>query len=45
MSQSFAHGAHIVTMPHSVFDKMYNHVLTDKGLDQFDKDYAASIQE
>jgi len=22
---------------------MYNHILTDKGLDQFDKDYAESI--
>ena len=32
VSQSFANGANIVTMPPSVFDKMYNHVLTDKGL-------------
>ena len=31
VSQSFAHGADIVTMPPSVFEKMYNHVLTDKG--------------
>ena len=30
-------------MPPTVFEKMYNHILTDKGLDQFDKDYAASI--
>ena len=37
--QSFAHGAHIVTMPPSVFDKMYNHVLTDKGLQIFDEDW------
>ena len=41
VSQSFANGAHIVTMPPSVFDKMYHHVLTDKGLEIFDKDYAA----
>ena len=31
----------IVTMPPSVFEKMYNHVLTDKGLDIFDKDWEA----
>ena len=39
VSQSFANGANIVTMPPSVFDKMYNHVLTDKGLELFDKDW------
>ena len=39
VSQSFANGANIVTMPPSVFDKMYNHVLTDKGLEIFDKDW------
>tara|TARA_B100000965_G_scaffold289100_1_gene246958 strand:- start:2258 stop:2929 length:672 start_codon:yes stop_codon:yes gene_type:complete len=39
VSQSFANGAHIVTMPPAVFEKMYNHVLTDKGLEQFDKDW------
>ena len=40
VSQSFANGADIVTMPPAVFEKMYNHVLTDKGLEQFDKDWA-----
>ena len=45
VSKCFGVGADIVTMPPAVFEKMYNHVLTDKGLDQFDKDYAASIQE
>ena len=45
VSKCFGVGADIVTMPPSVFEKMYKHVLTDKGLDQFDKDYAASIQE
>ena len=39
VSQSFANGANIVTMPPSVFDKMYNHVLTDKGLQIFDEDW------
>ena len=39
VSQSFAHGADIVTMPPTVFEKMYNHVLTDKGLQIFDADH------
>ena len=39
VSQSFANGANIVTMPPAVFEKMYNHVLTDKGLELFDKDW------
>ena len=39
VSKSFEHGAGIVTMPPSVFEKMYNHVLTDKGLDLFQKDW------
>ena len=45
VSECFGVGADIVTMPPAVFEKMYNHVLTDKGLDQFDKDYAASVKE
>ena len=43
VADCFSVGADIVTMPPTVFEKMYNHILTDKGLDQFDKDYAASI--
>ena len=39
---AFALGADICTVPVSVFDKMYNHVLTDKGIEQFNKDHAAS---
>jgi len=35
---AFALGADICTVPVSVFDKMYNHVLTDKGIKQFNKD-------
>ena len=31
-------------MPTGVFEKMYNHILTDKGLDLFDKDFAASVE-
>ena len=40
VSDSFASGAHVVTMPPTVFEKMYNHVLTDKGLYLFDMDWA-----
>ena len=40
VSDSFAAGADIVTLPPSVFTKMYNHVLTDKGLYLFDMDWA-----
>ena len=40
VSNSFASGAEVVTMPPSIFEKMYNHVLTDKGLYQFDMDWA-----
>ena len=45
VSKCYGVGADVVTMPPTVFEKMYNHVLTDKGLDQFDKDYAASVKE
>ena len=40
VSDSFASGAHVVTMPPTIFEKMYNHVLTDKGLYLFDMDWA-----
>ena len=43
VGRAFEYGADIVTMPTKVFEGMYNHILTDKGLDQFDKDYAESI--
>ena len=29
-------------MPPQIFEGMYNHVLTEAGLKQFDKDYEAS---
>lgn len=32
-------GAHIGTMPFKVMDSLFNHPLTDKGLEQFLKDY------
>ena len=44
VGRAFEYGAHIVTIPPGVFDGMYKHVLTDAGLDQFDKDWAG-VQE
>ena len=43
-AQCFSFGADVVTMPTKVFDGMYDHILTDKGMDIFDKDYAKSIE-
>ena len=39
---AFALGADICTVPPAVFDRMYDHVLTDKGIEQFERDHAAS---
>lgn len=36
--RSFYNGAQIVTMPPAVFEGMYNHILTDKGLEIFEQD-------
>ena len=38
-------GAHIATMPFKVLDMLFNHPLTDTGLDQFLKDWAKVFQE
>lgn len=43
VGRAFEYGADIVTMPPKVFEGMYKHILTDKGLDIFDKDHAATI--
>ena len=42
VSTAFALGADICTVPVDVFDRMYNHVLTDKGIEQFERDHAAT---
>jgi transaldolase len=42
--ESAAAGAAIGTMPFKVLDMLFNHPLTDKGLDQFLKDYAKAFQ-
>ena len=38
VSRAFDVGADICTIPTKVFDNMYNHVLTDKGIAQFNVD-------
>src|SRR6202035_5232668 len=38
-------GAHVGTLPFKVVDALFNHPLTDKGLDQFLKDYAKVFEE
>ena len=37
VGKAFELGADICTIPPKVFDDMYNHVLTDKGLEQFNE--------
>ena len=37
--RSWYNGAEICTMPPKVFDQMYDHILTDKGLEIFDNDW------
>ena len=39
VSRCFLYGASVATLPTKVFDKMYNHVLTDAGLEIFNKDF------
>ena len=43
VTECFYHGADIVTIPPGVFEKMYGHVLTDKGLQLFDDDYKKTL--
>ena len=42
---SAAAGADIGTMPFKVLDMLFNHPLTDKGIDQFMKDWNKAFQE
>ena len=39
VGRAFEYGADIVTMPVGVFEKCYNHILTDKGLELFNNDW------
>ena len=44
VSDCFRVGADVCTLPLPIFYKLYKHILTDKGLEQFDKDWK-SLQE
>ena len=37
--RSWYNGAQICTMPPKVFDQMYDHILTDKGMEIFENDW------
>ena len=41
VGRAFEYGANICTIPPKVFEGMYNHILTDKGLQLFDADWRA----
>ena len=43
VSEASEVGADIVTLPPAVFKKMYNHILTEKGLALFDQDYKNTV--
>ena len=45
VEHSFAQGADICTMPPTVFEKMYDHILTEKGLQLFDIDYKKTLEQ
>jgi len=38
--RSWYNGASVVTMPPKIFEQMYDHILTDKGMEIFEKDWA-----
>ena len=40
VGRAFEYGANICTLPPKVFEGMYNHILTEKGLELFDEDWA-----
>ena len=42
VGRAFEYGADICTIPPSVFNKMYNHILTDKGLELFENDWKST---
>jgi transaldolase len=44
VSEAALAGSHIATMPFKVLDMLFNHPLTDKGLDQFLKDWNKAFQ-
>tara|TARA_B100000287_G_scaffold49922_1_gene44215 strand:- start:53 stop:712 length:660 start_codon:yes stop_codon:yes gene_type:complete len=45
VARCFRVGADICTLPWDIFNKMYDHCLTDAGLDKFNKDWSKLQQE
>ena len=45
VGRAFEYGANICTLPPTVFEKMYNHILTDKGLELFQNDYEQTLRD
>ena len=43
VSRCFLYGADVVTLPPSIFEKMYDHDLTEKGIQIFNSDWKAAI--
>ncbi len=41
--RSYYNGAEVVTMPPEIFWKLYNHILTDKGMEIFEEDLRVSL--
>ena len=41
--RSWYNGAEICTMPPKVFDQMYDHILTDKGMEIFENDWQSVV--
>jgi len=42
VGKAFEYGANICTLPPVVFKKMYNHILTDKGIELFENDWKST---
>ena len=43
VGRAFEYGANVCTIPPKVFEGMYNHILTDKGLQLFDQDWSQVV--
>ena len=44
VEKAFEYGSDIVTLPVAVFDKMYGHILTKTGVEQFNKDWEKALE-
>ena len=42
---AFGMGADVCTVPYDIFNKLFDHCLTDMGLDAFDKDWATLMED